>query len=179
MAEYDSAITAWVFHTARSGDIVMDVAAGYEKRWSGSAWVRNSGANKLIRHEKAKCAAAFAALTGWTTVMSSTSWSAAVTTNKIAAFGTVCAVTTNAAGVNTFNVGLFVDSEVSPRASIDVVVPGIINYALVCPLEWLEFNPTDLSAHTIHVKAKIFAGGGTTTVSVLEHSSCKIVEMEP
>ena len=140
IAEYDSAIPGWVFHSPLAGWFVNDKGAGYLKKYTGSAWARAVAASPILQIARAKAASTATVSPGsWNTVLTFASVAAADTSNFFSVRGT--GFTHQNGDVTKW--GLFVDTESSARVEFDNSLDSFE----------LWFNPSDLNAHDIHIKA--------------------------
>lgn len=173
VAEWDSAAAAWSFYTPRTGDHVWDVAAGYIKVWTGSAWARAVAQPLTLWIEDVRNTAATGVQLSDVTLATSSSHAAASAANRLSAMGGIIVREPNNNFANTtFTVSLFADSEVTARDSFTFVhstyasVPtgeGSVAYqkALTIPFI-LQADMPDASAHVWTVRLKHSQGGGTT-----------------
>lgn len=153
IAEYDDDASAWVFHTPRTGDVVWDVAAGYLKNWSGSAWVRATQSPIILQwfygeFDGTAYSIDFNTEVGATAVTNCTwTMTGGSTSNDI-----VATVIIRTASIATVSVGLFVDSETTARAKRTLTTDNAV-------VTHLKFDVPDTSSHDITVK--VWASGGT------------------
>jgi len=152
VAEFDSALAAWLFHTARTGDIVMDVAAGFQKRFAGSAWVQAAVSppvteTALVRRTTT---ATINPNTSADRLVIVTAPLAALAGQKIRVRGFFAS-----SGAALSVLGVYVDNETAPRVELEIVERNFC----------CQFVPSDTALHDISVRC-----GGTvsqlTTIAI-------------
>lgn len=160
VAEYDSTLAAWVFHAAEDGDFVNDKASGYLKTFDGSAWNRLVAAPITLQYRYLEYTSSNGFGSTWTTVFTVASFAAISASNFLYATG-ILRIQDNGGSDPEYDIGIFVDSEASPRDTISNIQLAAMNDQLV-PFSLL-FQPSDTNPHTIELKVRV-TNANTPTV---------------
>ncbi len=171
IAEYDNDAAAWVYHTPAEGARVYDKTENYTKKFNGTAWEREIPGARILQDQYEVLSSGPVALSSTyaTVLTASNTITAASTSNFIYVDGFI--KISEGSNSRLVTVGVFVDAESSPRATVTFNTLGNYGNEYFIPFK-LRFNPSDTSAHTIRIKAMIDSGSDVDA----EDESCCVFE---
>ena len=151
--------SAWEFVEAAEGMTVFNKALGFNVSYKSGVWQSDLTSGKLLKRTTRFINASTLSTSGgeWVTALDCGSHAVQAADNKLSVRGAILEINITTGTGGTFEVGLFFDSETTPRQSLDVVANDSAAQIGV-PFE-LEYEVPDTSSRATYIKIRRVAGG--------------------